>query len=286
MRRRGRGHGPDPAGVNQPDPSAVIDPAGGYAAQLDALRSAAKWLVAAFAGVGALMLGGLSLSDIGELSVTSWRFCVAASAAVLALGTVGYMINETSGVLTHEWLTLTSLSDEPTRALLRPSRQSKWRSAQLRAIDDELAVSRHELFGYVAETRAQLHTRLRQADEQIWKSGPGSRAATEAAHESMLLRKAARDTVEYANYCFMLKLFQRMRKRLFWAVIVVAINVGAFAYAANPPRTTNPVPVKIVTTDSTQTSLGSLSISSLSPTQRDHPATLHVSSPRPGATDR
>src|SRR6266536_2011050 len=115
---------------------------GGYAAQLEALRSVAKWLVAAFAGVGALLVAGLSISRIGQVPASSWRLYVAASSAALALATVGFMIREVSIVLTHEWLTLASLGDEPTGTVLRPP-QPDWRSAQLREIDDKLQVSRH-----------------------------------------------------------------------------------------------------------------------------------------------
>ena len=224
--------------------SVVSDPPSGYAAQLDALRSVAKWLVAASAGVGALLVAGLSISRIGELSPSSWRLYVAGFAAVLALATVGFMINEATIVLTHEWLTLASFGEEPTDGIVRPQ-QSEWRSAQLREIDDRLAVARHELFGYAAQSRSELHRRLRQADELLWQS-PDSVQAVKAAREAAVLRKAARDTVQYANYYFTLKLFQRMRIRLGWAALVTAISIGVFAYAVNPPSVPQPLKVKIV----------------------------------------
>jgi hypothetical protein len=217
---------------------AESDPAGGYAAQLDALRSVAKWLVAAFAGVGALLVAGLSISGIGQLSLSSWRLYVAGSSATLALAAVGFMIKEASIVLTHEWLTLASFGDEPAGANLADRQKVGWRSAQLREIDAKLRVSRHELFGYAAESRPQLHTRLREADERLWRARPGSKRALRAAHEASVLRKAARDTVQYANYYYTLKLFQRMRARLGSAALVTAISVGIFAYAANPPKVT------------------------------------------------
>src|SRR5690349_20931049 len=79
---------------------------GGYASQLESLRSVAKWLVAAFGAVGALLVAGLSISGIGELSPSSWRLYVAGGSAALALAAVGFMIREASVVITHERLTL------------------------------------------------------------------------------------------------------------------------------------------------------------------------------------
>jgi hypothetical protein len=249
------------------DPSGGNESAGGYAAQLDALRSVVKWLVAAFAGAGALLVGGLQISGIGQLSPSSWRLYVAACAAGLALAGVGYMIKEASVVLTQEWLTLASLGDEATGPVLRPRQQTDWWSARLREIDEKVVLSRHELFGYAVETRGQLHRRLRLADERGWQSEPGSETEIGAAKESAMLRKAARDTVQYANYCLTLKLFQRMRIRLGWASAIVATCVVIFAYAANPPKHPAPTPVTIVSMGRLYVTLASPSTHSLSAPQ-------------------
>jgi hypothetical protein len=227
------------------DPTGWVHMDSGYAAQLDALRSAAKWLVAALAGVAVLLVGGLQLSGIGQLPVSSWRLYAAASAAGLALAAVGYMIREASVVLTHEWLTLASFADEPGPALRRSKKALKL-SAQLQMIEDKLAASRHELFAYAAPTVEQLHKQLRETDEQIWAAKPGTEAAFNAQRRSTLLRQAAHDTVQYANYYFTLKLFQQMRVRIGLAAVVVAVSVGLFAYAANPPTPAELLHVKVV----------------------------------------
>ncbi len=206
---------------------------GSYASQLDALRSVAKWLLAAFAGVGGLLVAGLSISGIGRLPLASWRFYAAAASAALAVSSVGFMIREVSVVLTHEWLTLASFGDEPTATALYGNKPS-WRAIQLREIDEKLTVSRHELFGYAAESRSQLQARLRRADEALWRARAGSRRARIRERQAEVLRRAARDTVQYANYHYTLKLFARMRKRIAWAALMTAVSVGVFAYAVNP----------------------------------------------------
>jgi hypothetical protein len=220
-----------------PEDSSRPDAPGGYAAQLDALRSVAKWLVAAFAGVGALLVAGLSISGLGQLSLSSWRFYAAGASAAVALAAVGFMVREASTVLTHEWLTLASFGDPgPT---VGPA-EADWNSAQRREVEHLLEVSQHEIFGYAAESLQELQTRLSEADERIWRARRGSRRALRAASEAQVLREAARAAAQYANYCFTLKLFQRMRTRLGWAALAVAVSVGVFAYAANPPKAAAP----------------------------------------------
>ena len=219
------------------------DPAEGYTAQLDALRSVAKWLVAAFAGVGALLVAGLSISGIGQLTPSSWRLYAAGGSAAIALAAVGFMIREASSVLTHEWLTLASLSDPGALVRLQAT---DWQSAQLSDIDDLLKISQHELFGYAAESVPRLHVRLQEADERLRKARPGSRRALRAAGDAAALRRAARTTAQYANYRYTLKLFQRMRARLGWAALITAISIGVFAYAANPPKAAAPARTEVI----------------------------------------
>src|SRR5690242_3304129 len=87
-------------------------PTSGYGAQLETLRSAAKWLLAAVGGVGVLLVAGLQLTGIGRLSMTSWRLYLAVGATAVALSAIGYMIKAASTVLTQEWLTLADFTDE------------------------------------------------------------------------------------------------------------------------------------------------------------------------------
>ena len=222
-------------------------PATGYSAQLDGLRSVTKWLVAAFAAVGALLVAGLTISDLGTLQPTSWRLYTAIGAVLLALTAVVFIIQQASTVLSHEWLTLASFGGQGDRlAFEHKSRKAKRHAALLRAIDDKLTVSSHELFGYVAPTRAQLHRRLSEADERILSSRPGSRRALRYAHEAATLREAARDTVQYANYYYTLQLFQSMCKRLGWAALVVAISIAVYAYAVDVPKSTPAKPATSV----------------------------------------
>jgi hypothetical protein len=206
---------------------------GGYAAQLDVLRSTAKWLTAAFAGVGGTLVAGLQLTGMGELPVSSWRFPVALVAVAVALASVGFMIRTASTVLTHEWLTLASFSDE---SVIRPPGRDDRRSRFIARARDELTYSRHELYGYAAPDIERLHGLLRRADEAIWRSRPKSKAHATAVEQAAMLRRAARDAVQYANYHYTLDLFRAMRTRIGIAAVAVAISATVFAYTTNPPK--------------------------------------------------
>lgn len=229
----------------------------GYTAQLESLRSTAKWLVGASAAVGAVLVAGLQLADLGQLPPTSWRLYAALAAAVTGLSAVGFMLKETSAVLAHRWLTLGSFTDEAVDEVFnKPKRRTKEQTG-LCEIERQIMRSRHELFGYAAPSIAQLHKKLRETDEAAWRDEellsasadahcvPGLTATQKALHAPALLRQAARDVAQCANYYSTLARFRKMRTRLGWAALVVVISSGVFAYAANPPKPPPTVQVQV-----------------------------------------
>ena len=223
-------------------PAAGGEVTGGYAAQLDVLRSTAKWLTAAFAGVGGVLVAGLQLTGLGQLPASSWRLPVALLAVVVALASVGFMIRTASTVLTHEWLTLASFSDE---SILRPPGEEGRRSRYIDRAKERLKDSRHELFGYAAPDIERLHGLLHRADEAIWRSKPKSKAHARAVEQAAILRRAARDAVQYANYHYTLELFREMRTKIGIAAVTIAVSATVFAYATNPPKADKSVRVQV-----------------------------------------
>lgn len=205
----------------------------GYAAQLETLRSTAKWLIAAPAAVGALLAAGLQLTGVGRLALDSWRLYVALGAAVITLLSIGYVIKVASEVLTREWLTLAAFTDEATG--LPQSWGKRIDVTTLRAIENRLMFSRHELFGHAAVTLAELHRLLQDSNKVLWRPDLDMAARREAAERSNELRQVARTVVQAANYYHVLHLFQQLRVRLAWAGVVGLVGLAVFAYALNPP---------------------------------------------------
>ncbi|HEY2052784.1 MAG TPA: pentapeptide repeat-containing protein [Solirubrobacterales bacterium] len=89
-----------------------IQPAAHEDAKNDA-RLAAKWLIASFAGVGAILVGGISLSSIGELS--DLGLAAAGAAFVVAVAGVIAAVSLVADVLTPSPTTLKDLAEREER---------------------------------------------------------------------------------------------------------------------------------------------------------------------------
>jgi hypothetical protein len=214
----------------------------GYTAALESLRSAAKWLLTAFAGIAAALAAGLQLTGIGELPATSWRLWVAIAGIATALAALGFMAHSASAILTEDWVTLSTFTDQDVASQFQDTRGRSRRRFDNVAMHIE--DNRYELYGHVAPDVATLHRRLREATEQIGTStDPASRGA--AVEQAAELRTVAREVVQCANYHATLQLFRSMKVRLAWASLVAAVALGAFAYAANPPTSSDPVDIRI-----------------------------------------
>ena len=260
-------------------------PATHYGAATEAIESTAKWLVTAFAAVGALMIGGVQLTGLGALGRSELpRLSIAVICLIVAIATVGYMIQQTSGIFMTEWVTLAELSDQAYEELQASEVEGSVRNeVEASAISDDLAsaiteteisglfagrkrrdirsllyqvnYAKQELYGHVAPSIAQLHRRLREANKyaaqiaggEVQLTGPDQDKVFGMVHE---LRNAARDVVECANYHRTRQHFNDLSKRLRWAVVLVLLSVLVFTYATNPPPKTEPVKVQLVTRNS------------------------------------
>ena len=231
------------------DPDGQADAAsGGYGARLEAVRSAARWLLAAAAGVAALLVGGLQLTGLGKLPFTSWRLYVALAAAAATLLAIGYIIKTASIILTQEWLTLSDFTDEAA-GLSTPWGRRSSASVSLKVVEDRLTNSRNELFGHAAPTLSEVHRLLQEAQASARQTNLDALAQKEANERSSYLRRTARDVVQAANYYYAIDLFHALRARLAWAAVVGIAGITVFAYAANPPENPSPVEVRLVTID-------------------------------------
>jgi hypothetical protein len=262
-------------------------PATHYGAATQAIESTAKWLVTAFAAVGVLMIGGVQLTGLGILGRSELpRLIIAIISLIVAIMTVGYMIQQTSAIFMTEWVTLTELSDQAFKELQASEEERGVDSeAVVSAISEDLAsnineaevaglinggqrrdirsllyqvnYAKHELYGHVAPSIAQLNRRLREANKyaaqvafgEVQLTGPDQDQdkVFGRIHE---LRNAARDVVECANYHRTRQQFNSLSRRLRWAVVLVLLSVLVFTYATNPPPKTEPVKVQLVTRSS------------------------------------
>jgi hypothetical protein len=232
--------------VEVPEPGS--DP-GRYAVATEALRLTAKWLLAALAGVGAVLVAGLQLARLGSLTGTDLpRLVIAVVAAAVALGAVAYMIAATSRIFTDEWVTLAALDDETFETQLEVSARARRRLDLLALLRDEIDNDRQTLFGQVAGTIPALHRALREANEAA-RNAPASTRG-QALRWAGYVQAVAGQVVDCANYHRTRLTLRRLRPRLGLAAAITAIAVSTFAYAANPsrPPTADPITVQVVPT--------------------------------------
>lgn len=221
---------------------------GSYRAATESLRSATKWLLAAAAAVGAVLIAGLQLGRLGALS---WpRLLLALAGLLLALGAVGYMIWKTCALLTDDWIFLGQLSLDAFESELNTGSKGKkrQRSEDLRTIYEELRTHRNELYAHEADSPEDLYRQLIDANRDVRSQSPPPAGADQSTpswieRRSGQLRQAAFDVAQFANYRLTRLEFDRLRHKLAWAAAVVVIGTVIFALAQPPDKKDSKLPI-------------------------------------------
>lgn len=225
-----------------------------YAAATENLRGAAKWLLAAAAGVAGLLVAGLQLGSLGHLtSHEVFRLVIALVGLAMALAGVAFVVWRAGALLSDEWLTLGQLSSADFQARLRASGTRSGASA----IYAEMETYREELYGGVATSLGDLYSALVRTNEEMRSSVTGDlepRAIARAAE----VRAAVKNVVDYANYRRTRARFDSLRRALGWGGSLVVAGLVLFAVASNPPlqgdktpgQPSSPTSIPASTTDS------------------------------------
>ena len=204
-----------------------------YAAATDKLRDAAKWLLAAAAAVGGVLVAGLQLGSLGDLDLHQWgRLALALTGLILALIGVGMVIARAGALLTEDWITLAELSIDDFRRRLNRRREP--RGGDVDAIYADIGRYREELYGYVATSPEDLYRKLTDANERSRRVRAGdSIISADQIRRDHDLHRATRCAVEYANYRRTRADFEALQKVLRVAGIAVVLGVVLFAVATH-----------------------------------------------------
>jgi len=213
---------------------------GRYARATESLRAAAKWLLAALAAIGGILLASLQLTKLGSLGGAEWpRLATAVTAAVLALAAVGYMIAATSRIFTDEWVTLADLDDEAFDRLLQDPSSSRKAARRVKLLKDARARidnDRQELYAHIAVSVHDLYRELREANEAAREAGRAATSEAELARalaHASLVRAVVNEVTDCANYHRTRLILRNLRPRLAAATAITVAAVLVFAYAAN-----------------------------------------------------
>jgi hypothetical protein len=225
-----------------------------YAAATENLRGAAKWLLAAAAGIAGLLVAGLQLGSLGHLtSHEVSRLVIALIGLTVALMGVAFVVWRAGALLSDEWLTLGQLSSADFQARLKALGTRSGASA----IYAEMETYREELYGGVATSLGDLYSALVRTNEEM-RSSVGADLEPRIMARAAEVRAAVKNVVDYANYRRTRARFDSLRCALGWGGSAVVVGLVIFAVASNPPLQADKTPgqsspstsVPTLTTDS------------------------------------
>jgi hypothetical protein len=183
------------------------------------MRDAAKWIVVAFAGVGAAVLGALPVAGVSKLNTTA-GIVLAILGALLALAGVAIGVWATSNVLTPHVSTLRTVAARPDVAAAIAEDPATY----LGAAGTTVQAFADDVSGW--------QRTLRELQE---KRGPDAYAeslrqeALDAARLNVENRAVtARRVVAFGHFQLVRALFRRARMAIFWAFAMVALGIGLF----------------------------------------------------------
>jgi hypothetical protein len=198
----------------------------GFQQATETIRSTAKWLATAFAGVGAVLIAGISLTGLGKLHAT--QLTIASIAVLGALLAIVYIIPRVARVFTAKYITLASLATQTFPG--STSRLVQYRRLKrMRPIIESVKESSEELYGGQAADLADLYRRMGALNQQL-REVPFSVRNTIVA-ERAALGAAADRVIAFANYEDARQSFRQLYKPMAGAAAVVALGASVFAYA-------------------------------------------------------
>lgn len=199
--------------MSSPEPSISLEPAA------DKLRDSAKWMLAVFGAIGAVIATGIQFSDLGKLDEDSQRL------ALLGLGLaffgIGFAVYGVSQFLVPRTRTLADLSEAPPGDSVR---QFLERAYEL--------LSPFETVSEVHEARKQALADYRVAF-LAWQERPDANTAAEV--NAMRTRAepvelVAQRVLNWANYqSLMVRYGQIMRRRVLPGLAIAVIGSVLFA---------------------------------------------------------
>lgn len=210
-------------------------PPGAFTDAANRIRDSAKWLLGAFAAVGALLAAGLQLADLGALSGTrsDSRLSWSVAGVSLALLGVGIAIGAASAVVTRSFVTLEWL-------------QSKDRRHKDLSADSVLLADQADVPTLYRNFSDALQKQKQAVDAyDVVPSDQNKQTLVAKANVVKYYDNIANRVVERASYLRLARTFLVARFGMLFGAAVAAAGITLFAWAANPPSDSlTPVVVK------------------------------------------
>jgi hypothetical protein len=214
------------------------------------VQSTAKWVVAAFAAIGAILVTDLQIGGIGTLGAEQpRRLVLALGAMAIALLAVAVVVILASLVLIPPRMSLSELSKRELQAYrkaLRAAGGDPEKAKSPAAFDSVLGAISAEQKWLLRSKASGVHDLYDK-----WKEAHGA-----PSQDTSLIDEDAKRVIDFAS----LQVTQARYSRLIVAVLaggsVIVLCIVLFAWAANPPksveeaRITQPIAMRVVFTAS------------------------------------
>lgn len=210
--------------LNQPDAAPAATGSDLLRSNIDQLRATAKWIIAAYAAVGAALAGGSQLSSLG--AIHGQRLILAAAGALFAFVGIAVAIGAVVKVLTPEQTDLSELTPSSSVGT-RVSRDPSLLLGQAPSLED---LRSDYLKALTAFAEARQLSNSNPTDTDLKQDALNNQDRLKAlSHAVQYLRTLMLyDKVRYA--------FTGTKRWLIGAYIAVASGLLLFAYATNPPK--------------------------------------------------
>lgn len=216
------------------------------------VQSAAKWLISAFAAIGAVLVAGLQIGAIGSLSWNDepGRVAAVVVSAVIALTITGLVIIYASRVLVGRNYTLDDLVALETKARIKHDREADIAKRLQNPLEYDSVLK--SLIGRPHLMPPQVHTPLELRDALVQARKDPAGAPPVGSVAAPTLEDLEKGVSRLTDFVEMTQCRQRYRRLAFWilpALLGVAACIFAFSWgiaSSEEIKITRPTAVTII----------------------------------------
>jgi hypothetical protein len=208
-----------------PEAGSQRESAGAFSDAADRIRDSAKWLLTAFAGVGAVLAAGLPLADLGKLASdrNDHRLQLAIAAIVAAELGIGIAIGAAASVINRSFVTLKWLKEKKRRR---------------KNLDgDSILLAGHDDVPQLYDKMTSALQAHREAVEK-WVTDPNetnSNAMKQRNDVVYYYDQIVMKVVQQASYRRLSRAYVWARVIMLFGAAVAAGGITLFAWAVRPP---------------------------------------------------
>lgn len=224
---------------------------GGLASATDKLRQVATWMLGAFAAVGVIFAAGVSLANVGKLSLDDpSRLLAAAIGVTLTVIAIIWAVAATAKVTANSRVSLALLATNSEFTEIRTTLESEPGTlgtyttvGQLVEDLSQLRKSVREADAEYAAAYANLVDPATRSNQETYKAAEALLTDTKGTlgirqHQLEMAELVRANLLEIAAFTRVRKTFDSTKVQVAIATAIAAVGIAIFAWGANPPEST------------------------------------------------